>query len=522
MITYPLDIRGAGAELWKHWMEHDEILLDGPAGTGKSMAIAFFLDQIASHFPGCRILVARQTRVSLTPSWMVTFQKAMHMAYGSGRDYLFKGAGNAGRKAYNYRNGAEIVLGGLDVDTRQFSTEYDVVYVNEVNETSLGTWESLNRACRNGVVGHNLLVADCNPDSEFHWMNLRALGTADKGQPENGLIRRFKSLHEDNPWITDTEEGQRYLDRLRNQLTGVRRQRLYLGEWVSAEGAVLPQFVSSTHVIRAELRCEKDENYRGREQDAPMLWFLDIERGLSATPAEKLTVELTWFFGHQDWGWTNPGHQGIWGVDKQGRMYLIWEWMRVEKTHQWWAERAVEANKKFGLWKMVCDNAEPEAIEVFNTLLSWKERGNDEPIAIGCEKTKVHGRTNVDLMRDRLLPAADGYPRIFFLENALQHEPDERLVELAVPHSLVQELPGLVYEPVEDGKQNRERIKKVNDHGCDGTFYACRYAHGRDMGATANEPEWSSVETWGAVSGLDADEFLNPIGTQRWHQRRTS
>lgn len=512
--TYEVEIRGAGADLWEQWMDFDEILLDGPAGTSKSMSVAFFLDQVASTYPGCRILVARKTRVSLTQSWMVTFRKAMHMAHGAGRDYLFAGKTDATRTEYLYNNGSKIVLGGLDVDTRQFSTEYDVVYVNEVNEITQADWESLNRACRNGVVGHNLLIADCNPDSEFHWMNLRCRGTAEPGEVENGRTKRFQSRHEDNPWITETPEGLRYLGRLRNQLTGVRRMRLYEGLWVSAEGAVLPQFISQTHVIRGSVRCERDRNYRGREQDAPMRWFLDVTRGLSSTVEAGVTVELTWFFGTQDWGWTNPGHQGIWGVDKLGRMYLIEEHMRCEKTHQWWAKRAVEANKKYGLYKMVCDSAEPEAIKVFNNLLTWKERGDDEPLAIGCDKTRINGRTNVDLVRDRLLPAADGHPRIFYLEDSLQHEPDELLVERGVPHTLVQELPGVIYEPTEEGKENKERIRKVNNHGFDGMCYGVRYAHGRDMGAVKPDPEWKSPLSWGALAELDYDEFMSPDGTQ--------
>ncbi|MEE9534582.1 MAG: phage terminase large subunit [Acidimicrobiia bacterium] len=502
-------------------MDYDEILLDGPAGTSKSMSVAFFLDQVASHYPGCRILVARKTRVSLTQSWMVTFQKAMHMAHGSGRDYLFLGATNATRTSYNYNNGSVIVLGGLDVDTRQFSTEYDIVYVNEVNEITQADWESLNRACRNGVVGHNLLIADCNPDSEFHWMNLRCRGTAKKGEPENGRTKRFESHHEDNPWITGTPEGLRYLDRLRNQLTGVRRQRLYLGEWVSAEGAVYPQFSSQSHVIRGTLRCERDKNYRGREQDAPMRWYLDVTRGLAATPEQGVSVELTWFFGSQDWGWNpSPGHQSIWGVDAAGRMYLVWEWMRCEKTHQWWAERAVAANKKFGLWKMVCDNAEPEAIKVFNNMLTWKERGDDEPQAIPCEKTKLNGCANVDLVRDRLLPAADGHPRIFMLEDALQHEPDELLTERGVPYCMCQEFPGLIYEPVDEGKENKERIRKVNNHAMDDMAYAVRYAHGRDMGPLGPKTEWKSPLSWGALADIDVEDFMHPEGTQPMYKTR--
>ena len=61
---------GAAEELF--YCRATEVLLDGPAGTGKTMAVACYLHLIAESFDGCKILVVRKTRVDLSESWMRT------------------------------------------------------------------------------------------------------------------------------------------------------------------------------------------------------------------------------------------------------------------------------------------------------------------------------------------------------------------------------------------------------------------------------------------------------------------
>jgi Rad3-related DNA helicase len=51
-----------------------QLLISGPAGTGKTFAILCLLHCLASDEPGLRILICRQTRVSLTDSVLITFE----------------------------------------------------------------------------------------------------------------------------------------------------------------------------------------------------------------------------------------------------------------------------------------------------------------------------------------------------------------------------------------------------------------------------------------------------------------
>ena len=113
-----------------YWdLREREVLLEGPAGTGKSRCMGEYLHWIASNYPGVRLLVVRKTRASLTQSWMVTFEsKVVEPDHP-----ILKGPARAHRASYVYPNGSEIVLGGMDRAERLYSTEYDVIYVNGDN-----------------------------------------------------------------------------------------------------------------------------------------------------------------------------------------------------------------------------------------------------------------------------------------------------------------------------------------------------------------------------------------------------
>ncbi|HET8522271.1 MAG TPA: phage terminase large subunit, partial [Thermomicrobiales bacterium] len=135
-----------------------EVLLEGPAGTGKSLACLKKLDRNAVKYPGSRQLIVRKTRTSLTQTALITFEKQVIVAGGRVRFHTT-------RQAYLYPNGSEIVVGGLDKDSKVMSSEYDAIYVQEATELTEADWEALTTRLRNGVIPHQQLIADCNPDA---------------------------------------------------------------------------------------------------------------------------------------------------------------------------------------------------------------------------------------------------------------------------------------------------------------------------------------------------------------------
>src|SRR5262249_51460015 len=120
--------RGAPLKLWTD--RSPEVLVSGPAGTGKSRACLEKLHACCLRWPGCRWLIVRKTRESLTESALVTFEEKV-LAEGSP---IRLGPQRRMRQAYHYPNGSEVVVGGLDKPSKVMSTEYDGIYVQEAIE----------------------------------------------------------------------------------------------------------------------------------------------------------------------------------------------------------------------------------------------------------------------------------------------------------------------------------------------------------------------------------------------------
>src|SRR5712671_1444627 len=104
-----------------------ELIVSGPADTGKSRGILERMYLLASKYPRSRMLMTRKTRASLTESAMVTFERYVVPDHSP----VLQGPQREQRHAYRFPNGSEIVTGGLGDDkekTRIMSTEYDLIY----------------------------------------------------------------------------------------------------------------------------------------------------------------------------------------------------------------------------------------------------------------------------------------------------------------------------------------------------------------------------------------------------------
>ena len=207
-----------------------DLLICGPAGTGKTWSILSVLHQIAADYARLRILFVRQTRVSLTDSALVTFEQEILPA--DGMESVSRGMRRTHRSSYSYPNGSEIVLGGMDSPTRITSTSWDLIFVNEAIELEEEAWEilgsRLNRPGRDPQWG--FLVGDTNPGDPSHWLKKRC---------DDGRTALWNTSHEANPALHDgqnwTEAGEAYLARL-SKLQGTRRRRYLEGVWSAGEG----------------------------------------------------------------------------------------------------------------------------------------------------------------------------------------------------------------------------------------------------------------------------------------------
>lgn len=188
---------GPGPSFKEYMRCKDEVVvLEGPAGTGKTRAVLERYHREAEKYPGLRVLIARNTRESCTDSWMVTFEEDVLPEGHAFRD----GAERKNRHSYVYPNRSEIVVGGLDKPTKLYSTQFDRIFLPEVNECTEDQVMPLRRCLRNNKTSYNQMTMDLNPTIEGFWLyDWEAAGEA----------TFFQTRHSDNPSITQT-----YIDNL--------------------------------------------------------------------------------------------------------------------------------------------------------------------------------------------------------------------------------------------------------------------------------------------------------------------
>lgn len=201
-----------------------EVCAVGAAGTGKSRGWLERLHRDALTYPGSRQLILRQTRTSLTQAAMTTLETEVippgqFGLASSDRPIRF----HSERQEYLYPGGSVIGVVGLDDPGKVYSTQWDRIYCQEVNQIPRRAYTTLLRALRNNVLPHQQIVSDMNPQVEQHWMHQRC---------DAGTTREILTSHADNPALT-----AEYLAGLAT-LEGAERDSLYLGlRIIEVEGA---------------------------------------------------------------------------------------------------------------------------------------------------------------------------------------------------------------------------------------------------------------------------------------------
>ncbi len=279
-------LRGGVADLWR--CKDHEVILAGPANTGKTYGGMHKLDALLWKYPGSQAAIVRKAFSYLHGSVCQTYEKVANMR-------AIQKYGGERTERYIYPNGSCIWLGGMDKPGKVLSSERDFIYVNQAEEMTEEDWETLLTRC-DGRAGHSpypQLMGDCNPSSARHWIRDRA---------KRGVLTLLQNTHKDNPILFDdagviTPRGQRSLSILET-LTGVRRKRLFEGEWATAEGAVYDGFSQFIHVKERDPR------------------------------------EIRWWALAMDEGYTHPAVILLVGFDADGRQHIAKEFYERGKLQK--------------------------------------------------------------------------------------------------------------------------------------------------------------------------------------------
>lgn len=484
-----------------------EVLIEGPAGTGKTWGIWYWLTDLLTTAPdGARVLIVRKTLASIRQSMQPTFETKVLPLFGEELTrYVLRGPRRDHRRSYWFPRGIEVVLWGLDDVGNLDSVEADIVWIEEARHVQRATYDRLKRCLRNNALPWQLMVLSTNPGSDGHWLAPKARSVFPQAGHRRAPLSigsrqlRLLSRHEDNPTVTEE-----YLEYLRS-MQGAQRAQLYEGRWCGESGRIWPQYDEAQHVH--ELRLEK----RGCQ------W------GLVAPGAKEFSVAFKGFAASMDPGHRAPACFGVWGISKEGPAYLVAECYATGMDQEEWARTIESLYEAMPFRAGVVDSASADLIRLLNAHLGHRFGRQTGQVLFGAQKEAGSLEAGLDVVRwafgegllnflspeQRMRPVHRRDPETG--EWRVVPWPDSALIDAGKPTCSTEEIPGYIFVETETATTDDARARrsvaegpdpKCPDHGCDMIRYFARHFFGerRPYVDLPSEPEkplrFGSVEYW--------------------------
>ena len=411
-----------------------ELTISGPYGNGKTSFIAAGIHYVCMTNPGVRVLIVRNELNSLNTALLPMMADEI-LEYGftkhRNNPIVHRVGGDIKPSRWDYFNGSRVVTAGLDQPDKLRGPGYDIIWVNQSEQTTGYAWTTLAGRLRGGRwrapdgTEKYLLIGDANPSSPFHHLKRRS---------DLGITPMLHMFHDDNPgyFYNDmwTAAGIGYIRRLKNSHDGFEYERAVLGKWVAAEGLVYIQFDPERHVKPIEFG------------DIPRSWR---------------------WYGSIDYGYSNAGVYTLFASSYGGVVgsrHIAFKC--IYKSQRDIAElyddiTALHAEYNINPTRIVADHSKGD-----NEYL----RNRGLPVE-NATKTKLDGIDSVK----RILRAEDG---IVFNKNLLAHAPCPELRSANMVTNPLEEFQLYSYKPREkmtgDTKLDDEPMKG-NDHFCDTLRY---------------------------------------------------
>lgn len=447
--------RGGCREVFES--REEEVLISGPAGTGKSRGCLEKIYAMCLLTPNTRALILRKTLRSLASTALVTWRNYVIKEALETGTVVYYGGSSQEAAQYRFKNGSTVTIGGLDKPTRIMSSEYDIVYVQEATEITLEDLEMIKTRLRNWIISFQQLIMDCNPAGDKHWLKLRA---------NDGRTKLIESRHEDNPRLFTllpdgnyvvTEQGATYITILDN-LTGVRYKRLRLGLWVSAEGIVYEEFDPAVHVLDWEF--DEDGNRLPLPDDWPRYWAIDF-------------------------GFVHPFVLQCYAEGPDGELYLYREIHHTQRTveehaatimnlvtkevhTEWWDHFNKEMRTR-----TTVEWIEPKPLGIICDHDAGGRRAFEKATGLGTQAALKDVFDGINVHKERLKPGPDGLPGFYLMRDALVKR-DQWLVDHLLPVCTQDEYASYVWQVSSDGRIKPEPVK-LDDDGMDPARYICMF-----------------------------------------------
>lgn len=388
------------------------MLLTGSAGGGKSRAAAEKIHAFCKKYPGAMGLMMRKNRASMTNSTVLFFDKTV---VGNDPDVRFFPS----KLRFEYANGSVLAFGGMADDEQREQIRsigqdggVDIVWMEEANRFTEDDFNEVLGRMRGKAAGWRQVILTTNPDAPSHWIKRRLM--------DGGEARVYYSRAADN-----RHNPADYLGVLA-KLTGVLGERLNLGRWVQAEGAVYDGFRDEMHVVDPF--------------PIPSAW-----RRIRAI----------------DFGYTNP-FVCLWiALDPDGAMYVYRE--------MYMTRRLVEDHAR-----EILQWSQGESIEATVADHDAEDRATLHRHGVTTVAAKKSISPGLQAVAQRLQPAENnGKPRLVLFRNALVSA-DSSLPD-GVPHSTLDEFGAYSWPRGQDGKPVKETPVDMHNHGLDALRYGVMY-----------------------------------------------
>jgi len=388
------------------------LLLTGSAGGGKSRFAAEKIHGALLRYPNAQGLMLRKTRESMVNSTVLFFERQI-----VGTTPFCHHVPSKHR--FEYANSSILTYGGMkDEEQREQIRSVgqaggvDIAWMEEATEFFRADVDELLARMRGTAMGWRQIMLTTNPGPDTHWIN--------KDLILGGGAEVYFSKASDNP--ANPPDYQATLDKL----TGVRRDRLRDGKWVSAEGLVWENYDPAIHLI----------------DRFPI-------------PADWRRIRVV------DFGYTNPFVCQWWAIDGDGRAYRYRELYRTQRICEDHAKRITDLSKGERIEATVADHdAEDRATLARHGIVTTPAKKDISP--------------GVQAVESRLAVQTDGKPRLYLLRDSLVDR-DRALESARLPACTEEEITGYVWPKAADGKPLKEQPVKANDHGCDAMRYLVAY-----------------------------------------------